>query len=124
MILRLQALLGRNRSFPSRERVFFSPIFLYRQGSPWCHDSVLFSVVTMSRQRFPCRDQDGRGKRSRLRQELSQGQEFYVATKYYYVATELPSQEFSVVTEFFSVTTEYGQMKRFCVATEQFYVTT
>ena len=31
---------------------------------------VLFSVVTMSRQRFPCRDQDGHDERSGSQQEL------------------------------------------------------
>ena len=48
MVLRLQAVAGS------------------QQGSPWCRDNVLFSVVTMSRYRFPCRDRDGHDKRSEL----------------------------------------------------------
>ena len=52
----------RDKGFPCRDRVVFLPFF--------CRDSVLFYVVTMSQYRFPCRDRDGRGKRSGLRQEL------------------------------------------------------
>ena len=48
-----------------------SSSFLSRQGPSLCRDSVLFFVMTMFQQRVPCRGRDGRGKRSRLRQELS-----------------------------------------------------
>ena len=55
----------------------------------------------MSQQRFPCHDRDGHDKRSGVatglalgrdfmsRQSLVKTQSFYVATKYFYFATEL-----------------------------------
>ena len=43
----------------------------------------------LSRQRFSRRDREGRGKRSRLREELGQGQEFDVAIECFCVVTEL-----------------------------------
>ena len=49
----------------------FSAGFLLQQGSSLCRDDVLSFVMTMSRQRVPCRSRDGRGKRSRLRQDPS-----------------------------------------------------
>ena len=33
--------------------------FLSRRGSSLCRDSVLFSIVTMSRKRVPCLGRDG-----------------------------------------------------------------
>ena len=66
MVHGCRRLLGRDRGFPSRNRV----VFLSRQRPPRCCNNVLFFVVTMSRQRFPCRYRDDRGKRSELRQEL------------------------------------------------------
>ena len=45
-----------------------------------CRDSVLFSVMTMSRQRFPYRDQDDHKKRSGLPQSLVKARRFRVST--------------------------------------------
>ena len=49
MVHRLQRVVGSRHSY-------FSSGFLSREGSSLCRDSVLFFIVTMSRQRVPCRD--------------------------------------------------------------------
>ena len=64
-------LLGCDKGFPGCDNVVFL-LFFYR-------DNVLFYVVTMSRQRFPCCDRDGHDKRSRLQQSLVKAKRFHVA---------------------------------------------
>ena len=61
-----------------------------------------FSIVTMSRQRFPCRDRDGHDKRSCVaigwaldidfmsQQSLVKAKGFHVMTENFYAKTEFP----------------------------------
>ena len=65
-------------------------------GCSWVATVVSLCVVTMSRQRFPCRDRDSRDKRSGLRRNL-------VKTKRFHVAIGICS----VVTGFHGVVSRY-----------------
>ena len=52
------------------------------RSRPW-----LLSVVTMSRQRFPCRDRDNHNERSKLRRSLVKAKRFHVAIENCIVVT-------------------------------------
>ena len=66
--------------------LFFS-CFLSPQGSPRGRNNVLFSIMIMSRQRFPCHDRDNHEKRSRLRRSLVKAKRFRVTIEICSVAT-------------------------------------
>ena len=94
----------------SRDRVWPRPKVLVSRHNILCHDTT-FCVTTqhfVSRHNILCRDKAG------------QGQEFHVATKYFYVATEFGlGQGSCVATEYFYVVTELAEVRRNYVATEQ-----
>ena len=56
MVHRMHVVARSRQGFSWSRQSCFSPIFLSEQGSPRCRDIVLFSVVTMSQQRFPYRN--------------------------------------------------------------------
>ena len=90
-------LLGHDRGFPGHYRVVFFLFFYCDRGPHGVAAMFLFSVVTMSRQRFPCRDGDDHNKRAGLRRSLVKAKRFPVATEIY-----------SVVIEFHGVVSQQG----------------
>ena len=86
---------------------------LYRDIVLPCHDSVFcFSVVTMSRQRFPCRDRDGHNKRSGVAISLALGRDFMSRQSVFM------SRQSLVKTKSFYVATELAKVKRIYVSTK------
>ena len=68
----------------------------------------------MSRQRFPCSDRESDDKRSGVVIEFGLKQGFYVATKCFYVATELDEvKRIHVATEYSYIATEFSLDRRF-----------
>ena len=78
-------MLGCDRDFPGRNRVVFFCFSIATRAPTMSRQCFGF----LSRQRFSRRDREGRGKRSRLREELGQGQEFDVAIECFCVMIEL-----------------------------------
>ena len=79
---------------------------------------LYFSIVTMSRQRFPCRDRDGHDNRSGVATSLALGEDFMSRQSVFM------SQQSLVKTNSFYVVIELAKVKRIYVATEYFCVTT
>ena len=66
--------------------LFSSGFFYCDRGPHGVAAMFLFSVVTMSRQRFPCRDGDDHNKRAGLRRSFVKAKRFPAATEIYNVA--------------------------------------
>ena len=63
--------------------------FLSRQGPSLCRDNVLFSVMTMSLQRVPCRTETAEAGGQGCDRSLARAKEFQVATENFSVTTGL-----------------------------------
>ena len=89
IVHKLQRVAGSQKEFSWSRQICLLFGFLSLWGPSLCRDSVLFSIMTMSLQRVPCRTETAEARGQGCDRSLAGAKEFQVATENFSVMTGL-----------------------------------